>query len=296
MLGLSDHARGVLLVAGAALCWSSGGILIRSAEAASGLAIVFWRSAVMALCVAIWLGLRYRREAIARVRALGLAGVVSAVLLTGAFVGYVLAIKVTTVANTLVIMSASPLIAALLARLALGERLRPPTVAAILIAFAGIALMFGHNLVRGDVFGDALALLVAVSFGSNIVLLRRLRQLDMVPAMMLGGILSAVLVAPFAQPLAVPLRDIGIIALMGCVQLALGLFLFTRGTPYLSAAEVGLLTTLEMVFAPIWVWLGVGEEPPAPALIGGAMVLAAVIGQAVISGRGAAIRFPAADR
>lgn len=296
MPALSDHARGALLVAGATLCWSSGGILIRSVETAGGLAIVFWRSAVMALCVAVWLAIRYRREAIARVRALGLAGIVSAVLLTGAFVGYVLAIKVTTVANTMVIMSASPLIAALLARLALGERLRPPTMAAILIAFAGIALMFGHDVRQGDVLGDALALLVAVSFGANIVLLRRFRRLDMVPAMMLGGILSAALVAPFAAPLAVPLAEIGIIAVMGCVQLALGLFLFTRGTPYLSAAELGLLTLLETIFAPIWVWIGVGEEPTTPALIGGAMVLTAVAGQALLVGRGAALRSPAADR
>lgn len=296
MPALSDHARGVLLVACAALCWSSGGILIRSVEAASGLAIVFWRSAVMAMCVAVWLVIRYRREAIARVRALGAAGAVSAVLLTGAFVGYVLAIKVTTVANTLVIMSASPLIAALLARLLLGERLRPPTMVAILIAFAGIALMFGHDVRQGDVLGDALALLVAVSFGANIVLLRRFRRLDMVPAMMLGGILSAALVAPFAAPFAVPLGDIGIIAVMGCVQLALGLFLFTRGTPYLSAAELGLLTLLETIFAPIWVWIGVGEQPTSAALTGGAMVLTAVAGQALLVGRGAALRFPAADQ
>lgn len=277
----SDRAKGALLVAGAALCWSSGGILLRLVENASGLAMVFWRSVFMALAVAVWLLVRYRRDAVAAVRAVGLAGCASGLLLAGAFVGYVLSIHETAVANTMLIMSASPLVSALLARILLGERLTRRTLLAIAVAFAGIALMFGDELGRGHELGNALALMVAICFGGNVVLLRYYRHTDMVPVMMLAGLISAGLTLPFAAPFTVPARDILILAAMGVFQLALGLFLFIRGTPYLSAAELGLLGLLETVCAPLWVWIGVGEQPSATALVGGALVLTAVAGQAM---------------
>ncbi|MBF0392279.1 MAG: DMT family transporter [Alphaproteobacteria bacterium] len=280
----SDHLRGVALVAAGALCWSSGGILVRMVDA-SGLAIVFWRSVFMLLAVGAFLVARNGfGGTIAMVRAMGRTGIASGVLLTGAFVGYILSLKFTTVANTVVIMSASPLVAALLARLVLGEPLPRRTVIAIGVAFAGIAVMFSGSLAGGGWIGNLLALMVAVSFGANIVAVRRGRALDMVPATFLGGVISAALVGPFAEPWLVSATDLGWLALMGGFQLGLGLFLFTRGTRHLRAAEVGLLTLLETVLAPLWVWIGVGEEPGALALIGGAMVMAALAGQALAPG------------
>jgi drug/metabolite transporter (DMT)-like permease len=279
----------VLLVVGAALAWSSGGILLRLVTEASGFAQVFWRSLFMALAVGLWLLARHRRGAIGAVRAVGWPGCLSACLLAGAFIGYVLAINETAVANTMVIMSASPLIAALLAWMVLGERLTLRTTVAIAVAFAGIAVMFGDELGRGHAVGNGLALLVAVCFGANVVVLRRYRAVDMVPVMLLAGLLSAALAFPFAAAFTVPWRDVGILAVMGWFQLALGLFLFIRGTPYLSAAELGLLGLLETVCAPLWVWIGIGEEPSQTALVGGALVLIAVAAQA-LSGRPSAAR------
>jgi drug/metabolite transporter (DMT)-like permease len=287
---LSDRAKGALLVAGAAVCWSSGGILLRLATGASGLAMVFWRSAVMAAVVALWLLLRHRGRAVAAIRAVGAAGCGSALLLTGAFVGYVLSIQSNAVASTMLVMSATPLVAAALARLLLGEKLTRPTLLAIGLASVGIAIMFGDGVGHGHAAGSALAFLVALCFGGNIVLLRRYRHVDMVPAMLLAGIVSALLTLPFAGAFAVPVRDIAILAVMGVFQLALGLFLFVRGTPYLSAAEVGLLGLLETVCAPLWVWIGIGEQPPAAALLGGALVLVAVVGQSLAAPGGGTAR------
>lgn len=285
---LADRAKGALLVAGAALCWSSGGILLRLVDEASGLAMVFWRSVFMALAVALWLLLRYRQGAFAAVRKVGLAGCASAMLLTGAFVGYVLSLNETAVANTMLIMSASPLVAAIVARITLGERLSRRTLLAIAIAFAGIAVMFNDELGGGSGLGNALALMVAVCFGGNIVLLRRYRDIDMVPVMLLAGMVSAGLTLPFAEPFTVAVRDVAILAAMGLFQLALGLFLFIRGTPYLSAAELGLLGLLETVCAPLWVWIGIGERPSPTALLGGALVLTGVAGQALGGSQGTA--------
>jgi drug/metabolite transporter (DMT)-like permease len=273
---LADRATGALLVTGACLCWSSGGILVRLLDI-QGAAVVFWRSLFMAVAVALGLLAVHRRRAFRVVVAVGWPGVLSGLLLALAFLGYILSLAHTKVANTLVLMSASPLVAALLARLLLQERLDRTTVLAIGVAMLGIAVMFGHGIAAGSLVGDGFALLVALSFGANIVVLRRWRGIDMVPATMLGGLFSAVATLPWAMAAPVSSADLALLATLGCFQLALGLALFVRGSRRLGAAELGLLTLLETVLAPLWVWLGVGETPGLPALLGGALVLTAVI-------------------
>lgn len=296
---LSPRLRGALLVAGACVCWSSGGLLVRLLDL-PGIAIVSGRSLMMSLAVALGLVLAYGgRGAVARVRAVGWPGVLSAVLLTGAFVFYILSLKETTVANTLVLMSASPLVAAVLAAWWLREPLTWRPVAAIAVAAVGIAVMVAHGLAAGEWLGDAFALIVALSFGANIVVLRRWRGIDMVPATLLAGLLSGLVTLPFVPPVAPGLRDIALLLALGFFQLGLGLFLFVRGSRYLAAAELGLLTLLEAVLAPIWVWVLLDERPATTTLIGGALVLAALIGYSLVSRAPAAgmrARSPAASR
>jgi drug/metabolite transporter (DMT)-like permease len=277
MAQLSDRAAGALLVAGACLCWSSGGILVRML-ALDGLVIVFWRSLFLAVTVALALAVVYRRQAPARIAAVGWHGVLSGILLGGAFVGYILSLTLTQVANTMVLMSASPLVAAVLARLVLKEPLGRATAVCIGVAMTGILVMFGHGVAAGSLLGDALALSVALTFGANIVVLRRWREIDMVPATMLGGLISAAATAPWAAGAPVTAPELGILAALGCFQLALGLFLFVRGSRRLAAAELGLLCLLETILAPLWVWIGLGETPSPTAMVGGGLVLAAVIG------------------
>jgi drug/metabolite transporter (DMT)-like permease len=277
MAQLSDRAAGALLVAGACLCWSSGGILVRML-ALDGLVIVFWRSLFMALAVGLALVVVHGRQAPARIAAVGWHGLLSGVLLSGAFIGYIVSLTLTQVANTMVLMSASPLVAAVLARLILKERLSGATVVAITVAMTGIAVMFGHGIAAGSFLGDALALFVALTFGANIVVLRRWREIDMVPATMLGGLISAALTAPWALTTPVGGADLAVLACLGCFQLGLGLFLFVRGSRRLGAAELGLLCLLETILAPVWVWIGIGETPTPMAMLGGGLVLTAVVG------------------
>ena len=274
---LSDRAAGALLVAAACMCWSSGGILVRLLEL-DGLVIVFWRSLFMALAVALGLLLVHGRKTPSVIATAGWPGLLSGLLLSFAFVGYIVSLTLTQVANTMILMSASPLVAAVLARLVLQERLDRRTAVAIAVAMTGIAVMFGHGISAGNWLGDALALLVAVTFGANIVVLRRFRAIDMVPATLLGGLISAAATSPWALAAPVSAGDLAVLATLGCFQLGLGLFLFVRGSRKLRAAELGLLCLLETLLAPVWVWIGIGETPSMPAIIGGSLVLAAVIG------------------
>lgn len=276
--------RGAWLIAAATVCWSSGGIIVRLVEA-DGWTIVFWRAVFLALSITTWLFVRYGRAFMGPICAMGQAGIVSGLLLAASFIFYILAITHTTVANTLVLMSASPLVAAVLGRFVLGEPLTWQTLAAIVLALAGILTMVTDGLAGGGLVGNLCALVVAVCFGSNIVVMRAQPQVDMVPATLVGGIFALLIALPLAAPFSVTRLDFALLALMGSVQLGLGLFLFVIGARHLPSAEVGLLTLLEMVLAPIWVWVGVGETPAFLTFVGGFLILLALVGHALLTGR-----------
>lgn len=271
--------HGALLIVGATFCWSTGGILVRSVSA-DVWTTVFWRSLVLALVLGGYLLLRHGRDTPALFRAIGVAGIVSSLLIAASFVLFLLAIANTLVANAMVIMSSAPLVSAILGRVFLGERVKPLTLGAIGVALGGIGVMVWGNDDIGQgsasLLGSLCAFGVALTWGANIVVVRAARNVDLLPAMSLAGVLAALAVLPVAEPFGVSARDFGFMALMGTVQLALGLFLFLRGAPYLLAAEVGLLALLETVLAPVWVWIGVGEVPSVATIIGGAIVVGAL--------------------
>ena len=196
---------------------------------------------------------------------------------------FILAITRTSVANAVVLQSAAPLASAVLGRVFLRETLAPPTLVAILVAVAGIAMMFAGALGGGDLLGNALALGVAIAFGANIVVVRAARGLDLVPATVLAGLFAMAATLPLASLGAPSAYDLGLLAAMGTLQLGLGLFLFMRGAPHLTAAQVGLLTLLEVILAPIWVWLAFGEVPAPLSLLGGAIVLSALVVHSALS-------------
>ncbi len=271
--------RGIALMVGAALAWSTGGLIVRNLESADAWEIVFWRSAFMTLFLAGWLAARYGRTAPLRVRAIGLGGVLAGAMLASTFFFFILSLTRTTVANTLVIMSISPFTAAFAGWLVLRERVSPRTWIAMAAALAGIAVMFWDSLGGASdeaLIGNLLALMVPVGMALNIVLVRRAGAIDMVPTVLVAGLISMAVAAPVVWPSDAPLHDVALIALMGVAQLGLGCMLATMAMRLLSAAQVGLLTLLEVVLGPLWVWLGVGETPSALALAGGAVVVAAL--------------------
>jgi drug/metabolite transporter (DMT)-like permease len=199
-------------------------------------------------------------------------------LLASTFFFFILSLTRNTVANTFVLMSIGPFFVALFGRIFLGERVPLRTWNAIVVALAGIVLMFFEGLDSGRSLGNLLALGVPTAFALNVVVLRRAHaHVSMVPAVMLAGIFSILIALPLAWPLSPTLRDLTVLWIMGWVQLGLGCVLMTMATRYLPASEVGLFALLETMLGPIWVWLGIGERPTNIALIGGLIIIGALL-------------------
>jgi drug/metabolite transporter (DMT)-like permease len=279
-----DHRVALLLMMGATLCWASAGILVRNMHVTDGWEITFWRSLFMTIFLGGWLAFQHRGSVLAKVRAVGLAGLISAALLTTMYIGFILALSRTTVANTLVVTSSAPFFTALFASLALRERVPGRTWFAMAIAIGGIVLMFIESLSGEGWKGMLLALVVPVAFGVNIVILRRMRaSVDMIPGILLSGVLSMIVTLPAAIPFEVNGADLGLLAIMGAVQLGLGCVLMVIASRNLAAAEIGLTSILETVFGTLSVWLLVGERPSAAALVGGAMVIGALAANQLVA-------------
>lgn len=270
--------RALLLMLVAGLVWSTGGLLVRSVSITDGWEIVFWRSLFMVLFMASVLTAWHGERAPRVVRGIGPAGVLAGFFLSLTFFFFILSVTRTTVANTLVIMSIAPFAAAIFARLFVGEMVPSRTWFAMAIAFSGIAVMFADSLTVGDWLGNLLALGVPLAYASNLTMLRRFGgAVDMAPTVMIAGLFSIVIALPMGWPIEASWRDIVVLAFMGVVQLGLGCLLMTVATRHLRAAEVGLITLLETILGPIWVWLGVGERPTDPALVGASIVVGALL-------------------
>lgn len=293
-LDRADRRKGVLLMVGAGLCWSLGGILVRNVHAADPFEIIVWRSVFMAIFLVATIALMNRGRVIGSVRDMGAAGVLSGALLASTFFFFILSITRTTAANTFVLMSTVPFFVAVFAMAFLGERVGARTWVAIAVALAGIGMMFAEGVEAGRLEGNLLALGVPLAAALNVVLLRRQRKrVDMVPAVLLAGLFSIAAALPFALPLTASAADLGVLALMGFIQLGLGCVLMTLATRHLAAGEIGLLALLETILGPIWVWIGIGERPSDLALVGGVIVLAALAVDSLPALRGLA---PAAAR
>jgi len=272
------HGRSILFMIIAAMCWSTGGILVRQLAITSAWEIVFWRSLFMALFVAGTLLVMHGRRMPAQVSAVGWPGVFSGVFLGGTFFFFIASITRTTVANTFVLMSVSPFLAAIAGRLVLREAVPTRTWLAMSVAFGGIVIMFSDSLDGGRATGNLLALGVSVCFALNLTMLRKFRaKTDMLPTVMLAGIFSVVPAFLLVDGFAASGRDLAVLVLMGCVQLGAGCLLMTAASRDLSATELGLLALLEPILGPIWVWVLMDERPSALALIGAAIVLSAVL-------------------
>ena len=198
-----------------------------------------------------------------------------------AFAGAIYAFQTTTVANALLFFAASPFVAAVLGRIVLREAVRPATWVAIGIAVFGILIMVRDGLDTGAFVGNMAALLSAAGFGTFSVVLRWGRVGDMLPAVLLGGVFSAIVAAVVlvvqGAVIVVSVHDMGVALAIGAFVVALGLVLFTLGSRVVPAAELTLLSLIEVLLGPIWVWLFLGETASGNTLIGGTVLLAAVL-------------------
>jgi drug/metabolite transporter (DMT)-like permease len=272
------RARAIAFMVVAAVCWSSGGYLVRQLSITDAWEIVFWRSVFMALFVLGVLAALHRGRTVAAIRAVGWPGLVAGAFLACTFFFFIASLTRTTVANTFVLMSVSPFLAALAGRLVLKEPVPARTWVAMTVAFAGIVVMFADAVDAGRVVGNLLALGVSCFFAAQVTVLRKVHAtVDMLPQVMIAGVISIAVAAPLAVPLTATPGDLVVLAIMGCIQLGTGCLLATAASRHLLATELGLLALLEPILGPIWVWALMGEHPGSTALVGGAIVLSAVI-------------------
>ena len=266
----------------APLLWSMAGVLTRSIERAGAFEIAFWRSSFAALFVAAALALLQGAGALRAVRAAGAVGLMSGAMWAVMFTAFIVALTMTTTANVLVTNSIGAFLTALLSWLVLREPVPARTWAAIAVATAGMALMFGAGLQADDgrhLSGMLIALSVPVAGAINIVMLRHsAARIDLMPAVLLGALFSAAITLPWALPFVATQRDYAVLAALGVFQLGLPCMLLVLASRTLRAPEIALLGLLEVVLGPLWAWLGAGEVPAAATIAGGAVILAAVAG------------------
>jgi drug/metabolite transporter (DMT)-like permease len=270
--------RGQLYVALAALAWSTAGVLQReltvsTATQVAGRAFV----ATLALFGFVWL--QERGNVLRRFRGVGRAELLVAVCTAIASGTFIVALNHTTVANVLFMQALAPIAAALIAWVALRESVSRRTGVAMVIALAGVGIMVGGpGGAKG--LGLVLSVVMTLAFALAVVVTRHRRDISMAPAICLSQLIVVAVVAPFAEPGTINGHDLLFIVLLGVGQMGLGLAFLTMGARLISAAEVALITLLEVVVGPAWVWLVDGEQPSTTTLVGGAVVVAAVALQA----------------
>jgi drug/metabolite transporter (DMT)-like permease len=272
--------RGQVLVAAAAIAWSTAGPVQRAVDATPVTQVAI-RAGVAALALTTYLLLRRGRGTLAAFRDVGRAGVVVAVSLAIVSSAFILALAHTTVAHVLLFQAISPFVAALLAWLVMREAVGARTWAAMAAALTGVAIMVGGSLGSGDLRGDALCVVMSSGFAVVLVITRRHLEISMTPATALGMVIAFAATAPFSDFGAVSAGDFSLLAALGAGQMALGLILFTAGARLIPAAQAGLITLLEIVLGPLWVWLIYREDPDALTLAGGVVIIGAVLLHAV---------------
>lgn len=276
------HRRAVWLMVAVTLMWSIAGIVTRQLEAARSFEVTFWRSFFTAVSLLVILPLWRGPGAVWRQLRTAPASLWwSGLCWSGMFTSFMLALTLTSVAGVLVISALNPLFTALLARIFLRQHIARHTWASIVLAGVGMAWMFGAQLGSDSGLGLAVALLVPLSAAINWIVVQHAhaqgQDVDLVPSVLVGGIISALATLPLAMPLQATAHDIGLLALLGLVQLAIPCTLLVVCARVLRAPEISLLAQLEILFGILLVWLGAGEQPGIAVLQGGALVLGALL-------------------
>ena len=281
----SERKLGLFYVFMAGILWSTVGLGIRLIEEAVVWQILFYRSVSLTIFLYLFIRLRTGESPLAQLRHAGRPAVIAGLALVAAYAGGIYAIQSTTVANAMLLFATAPFMAAALGWIVLRETVRWATWIAILVAVLGVAVMIAGEVSGGAMLGNLAALGSAFGFAVFTVALRWGRSAEMLPAVFLSGILGAVTMAVICLaaglPLVLSVQDGGIAMGMGVFQVGAGLILYTLGSRSLPAAELTLLSLAEVVLAPLWVWLFLGEVADLNTVLGGAILLSAIAGNAI---------------
>lgn len=275
------HGQAIALMVVVTMMWSIAGVVTRHLEYASSFEVTFWRSLFTALALAVILPAVQGRAVWRTLREAGPSFWVSGVCWSVMFTAFMVALTLSSVGNVLVTLALGPLLTALVARVTIGHRIESRTWLAIALAGAGIVWMFGSQVQAGDWAGSLVAFCVPVAGAINWTVTQRAHakglQIDLVPAVMAGAVISAALTLPLAWPLKASAHDVSLLALLGVVQLAIPCALAVVCARVLKAPEVSLIALLEVVFGIALAWVGAGEAPAPQVLTGGALVIGALL-------------------
>lgn len=270
-----SRGTGIRIAAVGVLVLSFDALLVRLADT-SEWNIVFWRGWLMALSVSLLIVLTRQRIALPATR-LALLGAGAICLLYSLNTAlFVYSINHTSTANTVVILASAPLFAALFSWVFLREGIAPRTMFAILMAIAGVCVIFVGSLAAPQWRGDLAAVTIAITMGGSLTLLRRFPELPRLPLVAMSGAIAGLIALPWAEPLSLSAASYGWLALMGLVQIPLATVLIMTAPRYLPSPEVGLFLLIETVLGPFWVWLVLNEQVPDNTLLGGGIILAAI--------------------
>ncbi|MEO0781254.1 MAG: DMT family transporter [Pseudomonadota bacterium] len=281
----SGRKLGLFYVLMAGGLWSTVGLGIRLIEEAVVWQILLYRSVSLSLFLYLFIRLRTGESPLVQLRRTGWPALIAGLALVVAYAGGIFAIQSTTVANAMLLFATAPFMAAALGWIVLREKVRLATWIALLAAIGGVAVMIAGEVDGGAMLGNVAALGSAFGFAVFTVALRWGRSVEMLPAVFLSGLLGAVIMGIICLaaglPLVLSVQDGGIAVGMGVFQVGAGLILYTLGSRSLPAAELTLLSMAEVVLGPLWVWIFLGEMAALNTLLGGAILLAAIAGNAI---------------
>jgi drug/metabolite transporter (DMT)-like permease len=283
------HTRAVFMMVAVTLMWSTAGVITRQLEQARSFEVTFWRSIFTVASLMVILPFFQGRQVFAKIRNGGPALWISALCWSVMFTAFMVALTLTSVANVLVTMSVGPFLTAVMARIFIGHRIPLRTWLAILVAGGGIASMYAAQVSGGQLAGTLVALCVPLAAAVNWTVVQRSNarglNVDLVPAVLVGAIISTAMTLPLAMPLRASGHDVALLALLGLVQLAIPCALSVVCARVLKAPEIALLASLEVIFGILLAWIGAHEVPSQAVLAGGALVLGALVTNELVGWR-----------
>ena len=271
---------GKVLVLLGALCLSFGGIIVKSFEGANLWQILFWRQAFFSIIIVLYLLLVFKKNFFKSFHNSGLPGLIAGVFLGIGFSAYVFAMYHTTVANTLFIISTETIFLALFGYIFLKEKINLITLISIVMGMSGVLLIIGSSISiqsSSQFLGNIVAFIMPISFAVLIVIVRKYPKVDMVPSQFIAGVFAALIGYIVAGKLSISPQDLFLGFLAGTFQIGFGFIMITIGSQTTPAAVVGVLMLTEAVFGPLWAWLFINEIPPTSVIIGGCIIISAIL-------------------
>jgi drug/metabolite transporter (DMT)-like permease len=256
---------------------ATAGMLLRWLEDPAPWRTIFYRALFFALTLIVWVAITRKGQLIAAMRSVNGNGLLCAFVFSVSTICFISALFLTTVARTTFLNGLTPLLTALLGWLALRERVSPATWMAIVLALIGVSLMTAEDLTGGNLMGDLLAMGSSLTTAVMYVSIRRARAIDMLPSFIVAAFMTAAMALPWIDDFSISMHDLWICAALGIFQLGFQYVLVTMGVRHLPAAEAALTTRLTLIFAPLFAWIGAGEEPGRATLVGGTVIIAAIL-------------------